>query len=303
MVTYIPHQAGYFKHRLEVLQLTLNSLRSHTNDPFDLLVFDNGSCDPVVEHLTALREAGAIDYLILSRENIGKIGALKILFQAAPGEVIAYCDDDILFYPDWLEHHLALLDRIPNAGMVSGAPVRFAGTYAVSSLEKLIASGPAGMVVSRERFIPDEWEIDWAQSTGRDPEEHLRAMKDWREIVLRCGDLTAVGSANHFQFVARKEVILTALPQEWTGQLMGAMVEMDEAIDGQGYLRLSTAQRYTRHLGNVLSPVVVEEAKSLGIPIDGSGVSRQPRAHWLVRIPGSRRVLRAIYDRLFRVLH
>lgn len=303
VLTYIPHQAGYFKHRLQVLQLTLNSLRAHSKLPCDLLVFDNGSCASVVDYLTGMRDAGKIDYLLLSKENIGKIGALKIMFQAVPGEVIAYADDDILFYPGWLEPQLALLDGIPNAGMVSGVPVRFAGTYAVSSVEKLIENGPAGLEVTRERFIPDEWEIDWAQSTGRDPRDHLQAMKDWRELVLRCGDLTAVGSANHFQFVARKEVILKALPESWTGQLMGAMVEMDETMDRRGYLRLSTAQRYTRHLGNVPSHHVIEEAGAMGVPVDGGGVDLQRRAHWLVRIPGSRRVLRALYDRLFRVLH
>lgn len=303
VLTYIPHQAGYFKHRLQVLQLTLNSLRANAMVPCDLLVFDNGSCAPVVEYLTGLREAGQIDYLILSKENVGKIGALKILFQAAPGEVIAYSDDDILFYPGWLEPQLALLDGIPNAGMVSGVPVRFAGTYAVSSLERLLETGPSGLEVTRERLIPDGWEIDWAQSTGREPDEHLQSMKNWRELVLRCGDLTAVGSANHFQFIARKEVILKALPEVWTGQLMGAMVEMDEAIDESGYLRLSTAQRYTRHLGNVLSPGVIEEAEALGIRVDGNGVDMQRRPHWLMRLPGSRRVLRGLYDRLFRVLH
>ncbi len=303
VLTYIPHQAGYFKHRLQVLQLTLNSLRANAQLPCDLLVFDNGSCAPVVEYLTGMREAGQIDYLILSKENVGKIGALMILFQAAPGEVIAYSDDDILFYPGWLEPQLALLDGIPNAGMVSGVPVRFAGTYAVSSVERLLENGPAGLEVTRERFIPDGWEIDWAQSTGREPGEHLQAMKNWSEFVLRCGDLTAVGSANHFQFVARKEVILKALPEVWTGQLMGAMVEMDEAIDRRGYLRLSTSQRYTRHLGNVLSPGVIEEAEALGIRVDGNGVTLQRHPHWLMRLPGSRRVLRALYDHLFRVLH
>jgi len=59
-----------------------------------------------------------------------------------------------------------------------------------------------------------------------------------------------IGAANHFQFVAPKQVILQALPGKWTGKLMGSMIELDEAIDNLGYLRLSTAKRYTRHLGN-----------------------------------------------------
>ncbi len=62
-----------------------------------------------------------VDDLLLSQRNIGKIDALRILFNAAPGEIIAYNDDDIFFYPGWLEAHLEILDSFPKAGMVSGA--------------------------------------------------------------------------------------------------------------------------------------------------------------------------------------
>ena len=39
-------------------------------------------------------------------------------------EIIAYHDDDIFFYPGWLEAHLQILDGFSQAGMVSGLPVR-----------------------------------------------------------------------------------------------------------------------------------------------------------------------------------
>ncbi len=106
LLTYIPSLEGYFENRLDVLKLVFSSLKANTMIPYDLYVFDNGSCAPVTDYLRSLQESDQVDTLILSAQNIGKIGALKILINAAPGRLIAYSDDDILFYPDWLQAHL-----------------------------------------------------------------------------------------------------------------------------------------------------------------------------------------------------
>ncbi len=326
VLTYIPDLSGYFESRLQVLKLVLSSLQAHTTPPYDLLVFDNGSCPEVVEHLLGLRNAGQINYLILSQQNIGKIGALRIMFNAAPGEIIAYNDDDILFYPGWLEAHLEILDLFPKVGMVSGLPVRDAANHAHQSLDQLanqalvFATEATGLTVSYERRIPDEWEADWALSTGRDPQAHLQATQEHKDMLLRIprpagqAPCEAIGSANHFQFVASKSILLQALPTEWSGKLMGHMVELDEAVDQLGYLRLSTVNRYTRHLGNALSPEVIQEAQALGLPTAGSPAAlgetrkaprngRLSRKHWLLRLPGGRRLLLALYNRLFNILY
>jgi hypothetical protein len=85
---------------------------------------------------------------------------------------------------------------------------------------------------------------------------------------------------------------------------MGQMVELDEAIDDLGYLRLCTPDRYTRHIGNALSPEIVREAGALGIRPPGEGVEMNPKErHWILRIPGVGWVLRLLYNRLFEILH
>ena len=317
LLSYIPDLSGYFEARLQVLKLVLASLRAHTAEPYDLLVFDNNSCPPVVELLRAQQRAGVIDYLMLCGENIGKIGALRIMFEAAPGEIIAYSDDDILFQPGWLEAHLEIIECFPGAGMVSGVPVRNAAHHARRSLDALFMQGATGITTTQERRIPDEWERDWAVSTGRDPQVHLAETRDHLDLVLRSeaavGDKTceAIGSANHFQFVAPKDLILQALPDEWSGKLMGHMVELDQAVDNLGYLRLSTVKRYTRHLGNSLDAEALQEAQALGLSEAEPGAVRtalrpddQARIpHWSLRIPGMRRIYMAIYRRLFDLLY
>lgn len=304
ILTYVPDQEGYFQHRLEVLQLVLASLKAHTTLPYDLFVFDNGSCPAVRQYLLALRDAGEIDFLCLSHVNIGKIGAFQVIFKAAPGEIIAYADDDILFYPGWLEAHLEILEKFPRAGMVSGVPVREGAGYACESLKRLQTGTVPGLEIRFERCVPPEWEADWAVSTGRDPATHLQATREVMDTVLSLGGIEAIGTANHFQFVARKEVIVAALPQVWSAKLMGSMVELDQAIDANGYLRLSTTGRFTRHLGNTISSAVAEEARALGLtanqPVLATKAKRRP---WITRLPGSRRVFKSIYSWLFDLLY
>lgn len=315
VLTYIPDFSGYFKQRLDILQLSLASLRKSTNLPFDLMVFDNGSCSDVVKYLQNLQNKGKINFLLLAKENIGKIGALRILFNAAPGEIIAYSDDDIFFYPGWLEAQLQILEAFPNAGMVSGVPVRNASKHANQSLKKLIAHPNPQISVSLERVIPDKWETDWAQSTGRDPAKHIRETQNEKDLLLKIKQtdsnksIEAIGSANHFQFIAQKNVITRALPSEWHGNLMGSMVEMDEAVDANGYLRLSTVNRYTRHIGNVLSDEILDEARRIGINPrtktnkTAKDTQKEKSRHWIFIIPGARRLLTYIYNRIFEILY
>lgn len=317
MLTYIPSLDGYFTRRLEVLKLALGSLRAHTSLPYDLFIFDNGSCERVVDYLRALRDSGQVNYLMLSQRNIGKIDALRVLFNAAPGELIAYADDDIFFYPGWLEAHLGVLEAFPNVGMVSGVPVRNAAGHAMQSLERLAAGGDPAVQSFSERRILDEWERDWALSTGRDPEAHLLATRDHLDLVFRTakpdgtGFVEAIGAANHFQYLTPKQVILQALPGEWTGKLMGSMIELDESVDRLGYLRLSTPRRCVRHLGNQLSEDIRQEALQMGLldenhpfgPEMFSQSASNRRKHWLLRFPGSRRFLLGIYKRLFQILY
>ena len=300
VITYIPALDGYFSQRLDILKAVLASMR-RTEEPFDLLVFDNASCAPVVDYLLGMKQAGKIDYLLLSRRNVGKIGAFQIAFPAAPGEIIAYSDDDILFYDGWLEAQLRVLDAFPSVGMVSGVPVRDASTHARTALEAFAANPPDGVEVRRERRIPDEWEADWALSTGRNPQEHLSATAGHLDLVFRSNGVEAIGGANHFQFVAPKAVLMQALPREWTGRLMGQMRELDAAIDGLGYLRLSTVSRYVRHIGNVITPDLADEVRSLGV--EAAKPLKATRRHWLLRIPGMGRLLWALYNRLFYILH
>lgn len=303
VLTFIPELEGYYRHRLDVLRACLESILRNTGSEYDLMVFDNGSCDEVVSYLSEQQQSGKIDILMLSSRNLGKIGALQVMFNAAPGELIAYCDDDILFYPGWLAAHLEVIDTYPNVGMVSGLPVRNAAKRSVESNQAYIEQEPPGLTMETQRWIPDDWEQDWARSTGRDVEAHLESQRDQKDQRLSLNGIEAYPAANHFQYLAPRQMLLQAIPQEWSGRLMGKMVELDQAIDRQGGLRLSTTQRYVRHIGNVVSPELAGELESMGIDVEGQSVSRRPRRHWILNIPRMRPLLEKLYSRLYDILH
>jgi glycosyltransferase involved in cell wall biosynthesis len=303
LLTYIPHLDGYFQHRFEILQLTIASLIANTHLPYDLLVFDNASTNKIVDFLKGLYDQGTIRYLLLSSENVGKIGAFELIFNAAPGQYIAYSDDDIFFYPGWLAAHMKIFEAFPKVGMVSGSPVRDASERASQSLNQLINASDQQVSVSYQRRIPDDWEVDWALSVGRNPQEHLEKTASQQDIILESDGVEAFGSASHFQFVAPKKIIIEALPKHWSGKLMGEMNELDDSVDQLGYLRLSTVQRYTRHLGNTVSPDLFADAKKMKIETLGEVPNASHKKHWLLSIPGSGRLLRRLYNYLFNILH
>jgi glycosyltransferase involved in cell wall biosynthesis len=301
-MSYIPNLEGYFTHRLDVLKLSLESLVNSLEGVVDIMVMNNGSCQEVSDFLQGQLKMGRIDYLIHSRRNLGVIGGFKILFNAVPGELIAYCDDDVFYYPGWLEAHQRILDTFPDVGMVSGAPVGYSSEEAVSAVESFIHTN-VGQVIIKQQARKEEWEKSWALSTGRSVEDHLhRARNDPHRLISYEG-VEAIQSAKHFQFLTPKAVICRAFDRDWSGSLMDGLVELDQSIDRLGYLRMTTPERYTRHIGNALSPAIVAEADRLGYRLEGAEPDIQENEHWLLKIPGSGRILWPLYRWLFKVLH
>ena len=302
IMTYIPNLEGYFTHRLDVLKLSLESLIHTVSDQVDIVILNNGGCKEVRDYLDLQLEAGKIDYVIHSRQNLGVIGGFKILFNAAPGKVIAYCDDDVLYYPGWLKAHLDILDSYPDVGMVSGAPVGYSSEHALSAVEKFIGRNtPDLSLVEKPRV--DEWEESWAISTGRSVAVHLAVIQNTPNIHITYNGVESVQSAKHFQFVTPKEVINKAFSPDWSGSLMDGLVALDESVDRMGYLRLCTPNRYSRHLGNTISEEVKSEAVHMGLTISGDVPQFEEHKHWLLKIPGSGRILWPLYRWLFKVLH
>lgn len=266
IVVYIPHLKGYFTNRLAVLRLCLDSLYQTTPNEVEFLVFDNGSCTEVEGYLSDLVRHGDLNYLYRSHLNIGKLAAMRLIFQLATREVVAFSDDDIFFYPKWLESQLAILNNFPKVGMVSGVPTLDGAGFALDSTLN-IAKLDTSISLTEEAYIPEEWEADWAASTGRDPGQRAIEARRTKVAKLMHNGIEAYVGATHFQFLSFVSRIVSCLPEGWPSNLMGGMRELDSRINQSGYLRLSTVRRWVRHLGNHIHPNVRREALHMGLDV------------------------------------
>ncbi len=252
MVTFIPMQSGYFAQSFDVLRLSLESLWQNTEPPYDLMIFDNGSCAEVRAYLTEQADKGRIQYLVLSDRNVGLPGAWNVLFRAAPGKYIAYADSDIYFYPGWLPACLEVLQTYPNVGMVTGVAWRYWLQFSTATLA-WAESLPAE--VSTRRGHVQDWEIYWthARSLGWTEEQTRQHYAETEDIVLEYKGVTAFLGAGHFQFLTTREAIQAVAPFPHV-MPMGNEIYLDETLNEKGFLRLSLPGRYVRHIGNRFDP-------------------------------------------------
>lgn len=307
VLVYAPHQAGYFQNRLDVTRMTIESILANTQTPFDLLVFDNGSCPEMVTYLQELYANGKIDYLLLSRQNVGKLNALQIIFNAAPGEVVAYTDDDVFFLPGWLGEHLKVLDTFPNVGAVTGFYIR--QRVAMSSESTLAFANQPGMETERGLLMPRKWEEEYLINSGRSWERYESEVAGIEDIVVKYEGLEAWVSAHHFQMVCPKTVIqgilAEMLPEGWSEDMMGRMVEMDDRMDAKGYLRFCTRQQTVRLMGNAISDEVTELARASGLTVQAAEVSARTGGlmRRLAKVKGIRYLMQGVVNRVYKWLN
>jgi GT2 family glycosyltransferase len=309
LLVYIPHLEGYFAEALEILKIQIASLHARTPVPFDLLVFDNGSCEEVRAALTGWQAGGWIDWLQLSRHNLGKTGALNWIFAALPNPLVCYADSDVLFRAGWYEKSRRILDAFPAAGIVSAQPcffdiLRGEGTAHLSEAARAYPR--------RDYRPPREIVHEYCQGIGAPPDV-VQRYRDATLTMLQSEDASAVLGATHMQFLARREVIAAVLPLPVSQGLSPAEDrELDMRVDRAGYLHLSTANAYVYHIGNRIDDIT--RAEAAGLPSIDSARPAALKRSWsplkrrmvrasagLLKVPFFRKLFLRVYNAMFNL--
>ncbi|HSV86175.1 MAG TPA: glycosyltransferase family A protein [Levilinea sp.] len=290
VLNYIPFLNGFYADMLNVLKANLTSIWNHSDLPYDLMVFDNASCAEVRQYLLGEHEAGRIQYLVLSDKNVGKGGAWNVILGGAPGEIIAFTDNDCFFYKGWLSRSLELLEHYPNAGMVTARPFHtkpelFSNTlrWAENEPEATVESG---------KLIPWETIRAFDLSLGQDEDDIRRRYEETDAWRVTYRGVPAMAGASHYQFMSYKAVLRQFLPFDMD-RPMGQVRQLDQRMNEQGLLRLMTVEPLMMNMSNTLPGGQIMSERNAPVNTKLNAGRR------LLEFPPTRKIFMSLYDWIF----
>ncbi len=311
-LVYIPHLEGYYSQSLEILRVEIDSLKAHTGEPFDLFVFDNGSHRLIQEKLQEWYQAGLIDWLFLSRANLGKTGALNWILGSMPNEIICYTDSDVYFRRGWLQESLKVLEADRRVGVVSAQPCFFDVLNGQGKAYLPFVGDPARV----QAYTPDARIIqEFVQGLGGGEERLQKVASQPLKVLDFGGAVKAVIGATHMQLIIRREVARKVVPlPARTGLSPEEDRVFNQRVDAEGYMHCSLLEPLVAHMGNSLEGDLAAEIKAdlAGKPAAGRGDPTRPQVaadkaslaflRKLSQRKWARRWMTRLYNALFKVL-
>ena len=241
VLTHLPNKQGYHAERWDIVMSSLTLARQNAGVDHHLVVWDNGSAPEFLEWLMEFKP----DSLILSK-NVGVMNAMHSIMRMYVDCVVSWCNDDLIYYPNWLQPQVDILKHFPNAASVTGCVTRFYSGRADDNTLKWARDNAKLSKVD----TPMEWDIQHGESIGKKNVANMYVGAKVPQIEYN--GVKALVGGNHCQMTVRPVKILPHIGN--TNLYMHPLFQtIDMGVNDAGDLRLMTTERLTRHIGNVMS--------------------------------------------------
>ncbi|MCD0471092.1 glycosyltransferase [Flavobacterium sp. JAS] len=255
---YIPDQEGYFKDSFEILKLCLTSLFRTCHKKTYITIVNNGSSKLVIEYLDNLYNEKKIHELI-HVTNIGYINAMLKGITGQNFDLITTADADVLFLEGWQEETYNVFENFSRAGAVCPTPSsRMLRTHTANLYWNFLFS-------KRMRFktvINPDALRKFGTSIGH--YDFYNEVQLRKHLTISNNNQLAVVGAGHFVVTYRAD-IFNVLKSRHTEYVLGGGSDdlFDIPVIEKGFWRLSTADNYTYHMGNVVEEWMYNEVSRL----------------------------------------
>jgi hypothetical protein len=268
---YIPNQEGYYKDGLEILKLCLDSLIKTIHHKTFITIVNNGSCSLVEDYLNGLFKEGKIQEVIHT-QNIGRVNADLKGISGNKFPMVTLADADVLFLNHWQEETYAVFDSFPKTGAVCPTPSsRSLRTYTSNIywdcfFSKRLKISEVVSPKALKNFAISVGDINFYNS--------IQLKKN---LIINSNNLNAVVGAGHFLITYRGSV-LNKLENRFTDYVFGGNSNdiFDIPVIKKGFWRLSTADNYAYHMGNVLEDWMFDIVSKLEQNKKGSDFELKP---------------------------
>lgn len=244
---YIPNQEGYFKDSFEILKLCLDSLFKTIHDKTYVTVVNNGSCDMIVDYFNVLHKANKIQEII----HVTNIGYINAMLKGITGQnfsLITTSDADVLFLDGWQNATYSIFEKFPKAGAVCPTPSSRSFKRYTSNIywDNLFFN----KIQFNDVVNPLALKA-FGYSVG--DANFYNSIQLKKYLTLPSAGCKAVLGAGHF-VVTYRASIFNALESRYTDYILGGNSDdiFDLPVAKKGFWRLSTADNYAYHMGNVV---------------------------------------------------
>lgn len=269
---YIPNQEGYFEDSFKILKLCLDSLFKTIHNKTSITIVNNGSCIGVVDYLNDLFQKNKIQEVIHT-SNIGKLNAVLKGISGNSFPLITVSDADVLFLNGWQEVSYAVFGAFPKAGAVCPTPSsRSLRTFTANVYWDLFFSNK---LKCTPIVNPDALKM-FGLSVG--DADFYNPVQLKKYLTVTNDDKKAVVGAGHFMTTYRGEVF-NNLEDRFTKYKLGGDSEgqfLDIPVVKKGFWRLSTADNYAYHMGNVLEDWMYDTVSKLLLNNERSDFDLKP---------------------------